>query len=87
MICLYTLFQTVEQLHVVFDMKDEVIATFEARGVRYQLIACNGGHDGFIVFTRVLNNWDLDDVDQFYQKENAIARYLYLISIIILEVK
>lgn len=67
-------------------MNDKVLAEFTANGTRIQLIAHDGGRDGYTVFTRVLNNWDLDDVDCFNQKANAIARFLYLTNRILLEV-
>lgn len=68
-------------------MNNKVIAEFSADGTRIQLIEHNEGRDGYTVFTRVLNNWDLDDVDSYNYKENAIARFLYLTNRNILEVK
>lgn len=68
-------------------MSNKCIAEFTANGTRFQLIAHNNGRDGYTVFTRVLNNWDLDDVDCFNKKEHAIARYLFLINRILLEVQ
>lgn len=67
-------------------MNDKCIAEFTANGTRFQLIAHDGGRDGYTVFTRVLNNWDLDDVDCYNQKELAIARFLFLTNRILLEV-
>ena len=68
-------------------MTDKCIAEFTANGTRFQLIAHDDGRDGYTVFTRVLNNWDLDDVDCYNQKENAIARFLFLTNRILLEVQ
>lgn len=68
-------------------MNNKVIAEFTANGTRFQLIAHDEGRDGFTVFTRVINDLDLDDVDCYNKKENAIARYLYLINRILLEVQ
>ena len=68
-------------------MGNKCIAEFTANGTRFQLIAHDDGRDGYTVFTRVLNNWDLDDVDCFNQKENAIARFLFLTNRILLEVQ
>lgn len=68
-------------------MNDKVVAEFTARGVRFQLIAHDGGRDGFTVFTRVLEDWDLDDVDCYNRKEHAVARFLFLINRILLEVQ
>lgn len=64
---------------------DTIMAEFTTRRVRIQLVCCDNGKDGYIVFTRVLDNWDLDDVDCYNKKENAVARYLFLISRMILE--
>ena len=61
-------------------MNDKVVAEFTADGKRIQLIAHDNGRDGYTVFTRVLNNWDLDDVDCYNKKEHAVAWYLYLIN-------
>ena len=61
-------------------MRNQVVAEFTAYGVRIQLIAHDDGRDGYTVFTRVLNNWDLDDVDCYNKKKHAVARYLYLIT-------
>lgn len=61
-------------------MSDKCIAEFTADGKRIQLIAHDNGRDGYTVFTRILSNWDLDDVDCFNKKEHAIAWYLYLIN-------
>lgn len=66
-------------------MTDKIIAEFTANGTRFQLIA--QGRDGYTVFTRVLNNWDFDDVDCFHKKEHAIARFLFLTNRILLEVQ
>lgn len=68
-------------------MSDKCIAEFTANGTRFQLIAHDEGRDGYTVFTRVLNNWDLDDVDCYNQKENAVARFLFLTNRILLEVQ
>lgn len=68
-------------------MRDKCIAEFTANGTRLQLIAHDDGRDGYTVFTRVLNNWDLDDVDYYIRKEHAIARFLYLTYRILLEVR
>lgn len=68
-------------------MNDKVVAEFTANGTRFQLIAHEGGREGWTVFTRVLNNWDLDDVDCYNQKSSAIARFLYLTNRILLEVQ
>lgn len=65
-------------------MKNEVAAEFTANGTRIQLIA---QEDGFVVFTRVLADWDLDDVDWFDRKERAIARFLFLTYRILLEIQ
>lgn len=59
-------------------MNDLVVAEFTAKGTRIQLIAHDNGRDGYTVFTRVLDNWDLDEVDSYYRKEKAIAQFLYL---------
>lgn len=67
-------------------MNNLVVAEFTANGTRIQLIAHEGGRDGYTVFTRVLNNWDLDDVDSYNQKESAVARFLYLTNRILLEI-
>lgn len=67
-------------------MNQKVVAEFTANGTRFQLIAHDEGREGWTVFTRVLNNWDLDDVDCYNQKQNAIARFLYLTNRILLEV-
>ena len=66
---------------------DKCIAEFTANGTRFQLIAHNNGEDGYTVFTRVLCNWDLDDVDCYNKKEHAIARFLFLTNRILLEVQ
>lgn len=42
------------------------------------LIEDNGGIDGYIVFTRVLSNFDLDDVDFYNQLSTATMRFVYL---------
>lgn len=68
-------------------MNDKIIAAFTANGVRFQLIAHDDGRDGYTVFTRVLNNWDLDDVDVFNRKDSAIARFMFLTNRILLEVQ
>lgn len=68
-------------------MNNKVVAEFSANGTRIQLIAHNEGRDGYTVFTRVLNNWDLDDVDSYNYKENAIARFMFLTNRILLEVQ
>lgn len=68
-------------------MNDKCIAEFTANGTRFQLIAHDEGRDGYTVFTRVLNNWDLDDIDSYNKKENAIARFLFLTNRILLEVQ
>lgn len=67
-------------------MNNKVVAEFTANGTRFQLIAHEDGREGWTVFTRVLNNWDLDDVDYYNQKASAIARFLYLTNRILLEV-
>lgn len=59
-------------------MSNKVIAEFTAKGVRVQLIAHDDGNDGYTVFSRVLNNWDLDDVDCYCLKESAVARFMFL---------
>lgn len=66
-------------------MNDKCIAEFFANGMRIQLIAYDDGRDGYTVFTRVLNNWDLDDVECYYQKEHAVARFLFLTNRILFE--
>lgn len=68
-------------------MNNKCIAEFTANGTRFQLIAHDEGRDGYTVFTRVLNNWDLDDVDCYNTKEHAIARFLFLTNRILLEVQ
>lgn len=68
-------------------MNDQVVAEFTANGVRFQLIAHDGGRDGYTVFTRVLNNWDMDDVDCYIKKEHAVARFIFLTYRILLEVQ
>ena len=68
-------------------MTNKIIAEFTANGTRFQLIAHDEGRDGYTVFTRVLNNWDLDDVDCYNKKEHAIARFLFLTNRILLEVQ
>lgn len=68
-------------------MYDKCIAEFTANGVRFQLIAHDDGLDGYTVFTRVLDDWDLDDVDCYNKKEHAIARFLFLTNRILLEVQ
>lgn len=68
-------------------MSNKCIAEFTANGVRIQLIAQDDGHAEWLVFTRVLNNWDLDVVDCFCLKENAVARFLFLTNRILLEVQ
>lgn len=60
-------------------MLDKCIAEFSAKGIRVQLIAHDDGRDGYTVFTRFLNNWDLDDVDSFNQQEDAISRFKYVV--------
>ena len=65
-------------------MNEKCIAEFTANGTRLQLIAHDEGRDGYTVFTRVLNNWDLDDVDCYNQKKTAIARFLLLTNRILL---
>ena len=66
-------------------MSDKCIAEFTASGTRFQLIAHDEGRNGYTVFTRVLSNWDIDDVDCFNQKEHAVARFLFLTNRILLE--
>lgn len=66
-------------------MNDKCIAEFTAKGTRFQLIAHDDGRDGFTVFTRVLSDWDLDDVDSYYIKEHAFARFSYLVNRILIE--
>lgn len=66
---------------------DKCIAEFTANGTRFQLKAHNNGEDGYTVFTRVLSNWDQDDVDCYNKKEHAIARFLFLTNRILLEVQ
>lgn len=61
-------------------MTDKVVAEFTAKGVRYQLIAESDGWKSWTVFTRVLDNWDLDDIDIYTTKEKALARFLYLVN-------
>lgn len=68
-------------------MTNKCIAEFTANGTRLQLIAHENGRDGYTVFTRVLNNWDLDDVDCYNKKEHAVARFLFLTYRILLEVQ
>lgn len=68
-------------------MNDKVIAEFSANGVRVQLIAHDEGRDGYTVFTRVINNWDLDDIDPYNKKENAVARFLFLTNRILFVVQ
>lgn len=68
-------------------MSNKCIAEFTANGTRFQLIAHEDGTLGYTVFTRVLSNWDLDDVDCYNSKDHAIARYLFLINRILLEVQ
>ena len=68
-------------------MNDKCIAEFTAKGVRIQLIAHDDGRDGYTVFTRVINNWNLDDVDVYNWKDHAVARFLFLTNRIILEIK
>lgn len=68
-------------------MNNKIIAEFTANGTRFQLIAHDEGRDGYTVFTRVLNNWDLDDVDCYNKKEHAIAQFLFLTNRILLEVQ
>lgn len=65
-------------------MENSCIAEFTGNGTRIQLIA---QENDYVVFTRVLANWDLDDVDWFDKKEQAIARFLFLTNIILLDVK
>lgn len=65
-------------------MNDKCIAEFTAKGIRVQLIAHNDGRDGYTVFTRVLNDWDLDDVDCYNQRKSAFARFLLVINGIML---
>lgn len=67
-------------------MSNKCIAEFTANGTRFQIIAHDEGRDGYTVFTRVLNNWDLDDVDCYNKKEHAVARFLFLTNRILLEV-
>lgn len=66
-------------------MKNKVIAEFTAYGKRIQLIAHENGVEGYSVFTRVLSNWDQDDVDCYNQEESAKARFLFLVSSLFLE--
>lgn len=68
-------------------MSNKIIAEFSANGTRIQLIAHDEGSDGYTVFTRVINNFDLDDVDCYNKKEHAIARFLFLTNRILLEVQ
>lgn len=68
-------------------MNDKIIAEFTAYGTRIQLIAHNEGLDGYTVFTRVLNNWDLDDVDCFNKKKSALAQFIFLTNRILFKVQ
>lgn len=68
-------------------MNDKCIAEFSANGTRFQLIAHDEGRGGYTIFTRVLSNWDQDDVDCYNKKEHAIARFLFLINKTLLEVQ
>ena len=60
------------------------IAEFSANGTRILIIEQDEGKNGYMVFARVLNNWDLDDIDEFDEKEHAIMRFLYLSNRILL---
>lgn len=73
-------------LKYINNMNDKVVAEFTANGTRFQLIAHDGGREGWSVFTRVLNNWDLYDVGFYNLKANAVARFLFLTNRILLEV-
>lgn len=66
-------------------MTNKIIAEFTAHGKRIQLIAHENGVDGYTVFTRVLSNWDQDDVDCYNRKEHAMARFMFLINTTLLE--
>lgn len=65
-------------------MTDKIIAEFTANGTRIQLIAHEGGRGGYTVFTRVLNNLDLDDVDCYSKNQHAFAKFLLLTNRILL---
>lgn len=65
-------------------MTDKCIAEFSAVGKRVQLIEHDDGRGGYTIFTRFLDNWDLDDVDCYNQKESAFARFLLVINRIML---
>lgn len=66
-------------------MKNRVIAEITAYGKRIQLIAHENGEEGYSVFTRVLSNWDQDDVDCYNRKDSAMARFLFLANTLLLE--
>lgn len=68
-------------------MNNKIIAEFTAYGKRIQLIAHENGADGYTIFTRVLSNWDQDDVDCYNRLDSAIARFLFLVCNILLERK
>lgn len=66
---------------------DKVTMKFETDRILVKFIECDGGESGYIVFTRIKDDWDKDDVDPYNKYKSAIARYSYIVMQILCEDK
>ena len=56
----------------------KTLLSIQSKEYSISLIEDNDGIDGYIVFTRVIGNYDLDDVDYYNQLSTAKMRFVYL---------